>query len=500
MKKKIALLPVDARPVTRQLPIELAKLADWEVLAPEQADLGFLKQAADVGHLQYWLKETAPKVDGMVLSIDMLLYGGLVPSRIHEQEKEQLNRRLELLKEIREEHPDIQLMVFSSTMRISNNNVNEEEKEYWQTYGTAIWGLSYHTHRFETTGDEADQRRADEWRASIPEDILHDYQATRQINYSMNLELLQLLEGGTIDRIVFPQDDTSEYGWNVQEQAQLSKVIREQHLSKEAVLYPGADEVASTLLTRMIFQLEEQDLPCFYPVSSGMKGYLSSAMYEDRPLMESVKGQIFAIGSRTEDDFAQADIVLGVNVPGIKQGDLALELNMNLVDTNDRNISEWLRRLETYLGRKPVALVDLAYANGADPRMIPELLETISWQDLIGFAAWNTAGNSIGTVVSQAALQWLADRKGMDVKEQKDHQILHRILEDYLYQSIVRKEGRALLGKGEKLHDVITPLFDKKASDFLSHYADGWEVSGIQYPWNRTFEIDFILNKKEEMS
>ncbi|SDZ77452.1 Protein of unknown function [Thalassobacillus cyri] len=498
MKNRIALLPVDGRPVTRNLPMELAHLAGWQVVAPEVNDLGFLKQPACVKEIRAWLMEIASYVDGLVLSIDMLLYGGLVPSRIHVYQVDELIQRMGLLKELKETYPDITLMAFSSTMRISNNNINEEEKSYWEDYGMKLWALSYHSHRYEKLGEEQDGLLVEKLKKEIPEDILRDYRNTRQINFTVNKSLLDLVQEGVLDHLVFPQDDTSEFGWNVKEQEELQYIIRNRSLDRFVYLYPGADEVASTLLTRMVFQLEQEPLPSFYPVYSGEKGALVPAMYEDRPIAESVKGQLVAIGSRTEDDFQAADIIIGVNVPGQKQGDLALGLNLHQVDTNDRNVKEWIGRLHAYRKRKPVAVVDVAYANGADPAMVPLLLDQLEWKELFGFAAWNTAGNAIGTTVSQAALIWLADKKGKSSDEDRIKQLVLRMLDDYVYQSITRQKVRAELYKENavQLNQVATPLYQKEVSRFLTKYASEWMVESIYYPWERTFEVGVNIRKE----
>ena len=440
------------------------------------------------------------QVEGMVLSIDLLLYGGLVPSRIHSYTKDELIVRLDLLRELKEFNPSLKIMAFSSTMRMSNNNVNEEEKEYWRDYGTTIWSLSYHEHRYEILGQKADDQMVKEMKEKIPESVLDDYKKSRAINFSVNEFLITLVQDGWVDHLVFPQDDTSEYGWNVKEQKQLSALVRNHSLEDSVYLYPGADEVSSTLVTRMIFECEKEEVPSFFPVYSGMRGALSPAMYEDRPIMESVKGQLYAIGSRTEDDFQCADIVLGVNVPGQKQGDLALGLHLNQVDTNDRNVPEWLVRMHSYMKRKPVAIVDVAYANGADPQLIPLLLKKLNWEELFGFAAWNTAGNSIGTVVSQAALHWLAEKRGIANDEARMKQLVIRLLDDYVYQSLSREEGRRQLNVEtvETLRDVVTPIFENHASTFLSDWIPEWTIDEVYYPWNRTFEIGIHLARKEE--
>ncbi|RWZ54432.1 DUF4127 family protein [Halobacillus fulvus] len=501
MKKKIALLPVDGRPVTRELPIELGQLAGWDIYAPEPEELGFLKKPANTSDLKDWLSRLAEDVDGFVLSIDMLLYGGLVPSRMHPYTKQELLGHLSILREWKDAFPTLSLMAFSSTMRLSNNNYNEEEKEYWKDYGTDLWSLSYHAHRYERLNQDEDRKLAEEMESKIPADIVKDYKATRAINFSVNLELMKYVEEGVLDHLVFPQDDTSEYGWNISEQEQLKKRARERMIGDSVFIYPGADEVASTLMTRMIFRMEGEALPTFFPVYSGMTGALSTAMYEDRPLLESVKGQLTAVGSRTEDDMQEADIVLGVNVPGQEQGDLALGIRLHLVDSNHRNVDEWLSRLQAYQARKPIAVADVAYANGADPILFPGLLSQLEWKKWLGFAAWNTAGNTLGTVVSQASLMWLAEKRGLQVEELRQKQLILRMLDDYIYQTIVRKEGRAVLQEEteQTLQEWVTPLFKKHAAVFLQSYAPDWNVADVYYPWERTFEIGMKLEKEERI-
>src|SRR5690625_7747598 len=75
----------------------------------------------------------------------------------------------------------------------------------------------------------------------------------------------------------------------------------------------------------MIYALEGEKLPRFYPIYSGTSGVKSIARYEDRPLEQSVTGQIDALGSHTVESPKEADILFGVNVPGNKQGDHALQ-------------------------------------------------------------------------------------------------------------------------------------------------------------------------------
>jgi hypothetical protein len=503
MQRKLALIPIDGRPVTRDLPCQIARIGGWEVLVPEKNQLGLLKIRANIDGLLEWVFKVSPAVDGFVISADMIGYGGLVPSRISTDSEELIRTRLNVLKKLKELYPDKKIMVFSATMRISNNYVNEEEKEYWAEYGEEIWSYSYHSHRYEKTSSEESKKIVEKLSSCIPDAILKDYLATREKNFNVNLGLLTLVEEGIIDVLVYPQDDTSEYGFNIREQEQLSKEVMERSLFSKVFIYPGADEVANTLVSRLIYLLEGVKAPTFYPFFSGEKGALVSAMYEDRPIVESVKGQIYAFGSHTVEFANEADIVFAVNVPGKRQGDLALRKFLEEVDTADRNIGEWISRINYYLSKgKKVAVADVAYANGADQAMMDRLLDGVSLSDLSGFGAWNTAGNTIGTVVAQAAMVHLQSVKlNVDMEEVKSRlqdQLVLRMLEDYVYQCHVRQVVRAsvdenMIGKAELL-DKVNTAFQAQARMFLEKLSLDYVVD-VFLPWDRTFEIGLAVKR-----
>lgn len=498
MTNKIALVPVDARPVTYDMPVALGDIAEWNVLVPDKEILGYLKQPADLDKLFEWLNTVASEVSGIVASLDMVLYGGLVPSRINTDDAATIKKRLNKFLELKNKNPDLKLMLFSSTMRISNNYVNIEEKEYWSEYGEEIWALSYYSHRYEQLQNPEDLARSKKAEEKIPSAIRNDYLETRERNFQINLSLFELLEPYNIDLLVFPQDDTSEFGYNIKEQQQLKEIIRQKNLYDQVLIYPGADEVASLLIARMIYTLEDKSFPTFYPVYSGHKGMSIVARYEDRTIDESVKGQVFALGSHMVESVQEADVLLGVNVPGEQQGEIALQQSLNQVDTNNRNVGEWIRKLHYYsqLG-KEIAIIDVAYANGADVAMMPQLLKKFTLSDLVGFAAWNTAGNTIGTVVAQAALILLAKEKGLSITEKKEKLLLLRVLDDYIYQSQVRQTVRQAIQEEKlsktELLETVAKHFYPTAQQFIESLQVNTKLDAIYLPWDRTFEIGIRL-------
>ena len=130
----IAFVPIDNRPVCYTLPEQICAMdGNIRLYMPSREWLGDLTKYADVDKIFQWLKDL-PKVDAIILSLDTVAYGGLISSRRSNDSFEKIKERIEKLKEIlKDKHAEI--YAFSSIMRISNNNINEEEKEYWNKWG-----------------------------------------------------------------------------------------------------------------------------------------------------------------------------------------------------------------------------------------------------------------------------------------------------------------------------------------------------------------------------
>ena len=143
---KIGFLPIDNRPVCYTLPQQIAAIdSSIEFFIPKRDMLGDLTKYADVEGIFDWLNNL-PDLDAIVISLDTAAYGGLISSRRCPETFEQIRCRIERLKEILK-RKNAKIYAFSSIMRISNNNVNEEEKEYWNIWGKRIFDYSYQTHK-----------------------------------------------------------------------------------------------------------------------------------------------------------------------------------------------------------------------------------------------------------------------------------------------------------------------------------------------------------------
>jgi hypothetical protein len=479
----IALLPVDGRPVTRELPVQLGAVAGVTVLTPPPELLGFWKQPGDRGALRDWLAEAAAKADAVIVSGDMLAYGGLVPSRILPISTEDAMASLAVLRTIRAAAPAKPLYLFSTVMRISNADSDIEEPPYWAEYGRRFWRWSYETER----GDAA---AAAKLAAEIPEALRNEYLAVRESRFRVNQSLLTWVKEGVLDLLLFPQDDCAQHGFHVAERNRLMSEAAAMGLGARVLAYPGADEVASALVARAVHHLRGT-CPRIFPFYSRKTGPDARTMYEDVPLHQTVAAHIQAAGCQLARSKADSDLLLAVHAPAHEQGDWYLRERLQGSPVDAATLGRFVHRIrrEVAAGRA-VAVADLCYANGADPAFMAKLLARVPVSRLAAFSAWNTAGNTLGTAVAMASL-WAVH--GAPAYEAAHAGLLMtRFCDDYLYQSLVRPpyaEARDL-GQPELAARCLRPMTEAIQRFHCDHFSSyQLELKSLTWPWRRAFEI-----------
>src|SRR5512135_1745716 len=115
---KIALLPLDERPANTRYPMHVAAIAGARLVLPPQDALPDLRVPASRDDLMLWLQREAAQCDGIVASIDLLGYGGLIASRISHDSIEEVLRWITPLTELRSASRPV--FAFNVIQRISN--------------------------------------------------------------------------------------------------------------------------------------------------------------------------------------------------------------------------------------------------------------------------------------------------------------------------------------------------------------------------------------------
>lgn len=519
---RLALIPLDERHWCGDAPVKMARIAGCEVLLPPRHMLGDMKQPGSFHELGDWLRSVAEQVEGLVVAAETLAYGGLLQSRISRTPFEEARKNVSVLRQIRAEYPELPIFAFTIVMRIPAYDSDQQEPDYWEHHGKDIHTYSQLLDRVKRHGKDEDRLALVELKRRIPVEHLEDWHWRRSRNHKLNLELLEYVEDGTLDFLLITQDDSSEYGVSAAEQRALRRRISELGIEDRALVYPGADEVAMVLVARHI-NLHFGRRPAFYPRYSSVRGPLIIPRYEDRPLGESVKSQVYAVGGRLAEGPQEADIMLFLNSPGDEQVEAHQQNSVNSVDTAARNLLDFVESIIHYSDKGLLAAVaDVAYSNGADGRLISLLLRKVGLKRIAAYAGWNTAGNTLGTVVAHAAM---VHAVGKDVSDKvkraaaKAHLefLLLRLLEDWGYQVVVRSklypqvvaEGLNPHKLGEAWREVEARVaaemrafaenaFGNLQPEDLAWYGEavgltpvGVRLENIWQPWKRMFNVAF---------
>ena len=432
---KIAFLPIDNRPVCYTLAKYIAQIDESiEFFLPPRECLGDLTKTADIENLISWL-ENLPKVDSLILSLDTLVYGGLIPSRRSTETLGELKERLARIKPLLRNK---KVYAFSSIMRISNNNYNEEEKEYWSKFGKKIFEYSF----------SGGVNKAD-----IPDEILDDYLATRKRNFEVNKIYLAWQKEGLFDTLIFSKDDCAEKGFNVEEAKELEKL--------GGKTKTGADEIPLSLLARSIDK-KIKVFPEF--LEPDCKNLISN--YEDVSIEKSVLGQLELAGFEVSSS-DEADIVLIVNNFRNKQGELVMGWATEPFDG------------KLVLPDKPFAVADVRFANGADNAFVEQLLEKIDLENFYGYAGWNTSANTLGSLLCAMKVKWQAKQYNPQAFAKLE---LVRFLDDWAYQANVRAQI-------EKPIDIrnLMQTYETRLNNVLKLAPSKLDYT---YPWKRKFEVE----------
>src|SRR5258706_3698222 len=231
----ILLLPLDDRPVTYDYPCWLGKAAGLNVITPPREWLGNPWRPSATEQLRAWLADTAGTADALIVSIDTLGFGGLIPSRRSPASVEETLTHLEILRKLKWQRPDLRILAVNVLLRVNRSDNAEEERPYFATYGQRLFRLSYLSHK-SALGEvsAAEQAEYTALTADVPAEIVADYQALRSRNHAINRAMLGWLKDGVFDYLLIPQDDTAEYGWNIAEARALRSLIETGGLANRA--------------------------------------------------------------------------------------------------------------------------------------------------------------------------------------------------------------------------------------------------------------------------
>ncbi|HEX8198793.1 MAG TPA: DUF4127 family protein [Pyrinomonadaceae bacterium] len=507
---RIVIVPLDDRPATTQFAEMIGRIGNAEMILPPRALLGTFITPGNSEQIAKWLLEQEfSNVDAVILSADMLAYGGFMNSRFSATSLETALRRLEVVKELKRKNPRLPVFAFNVVRRVAlsataANRPFRDKIARWAVLADETAqkpGEIKLKSEFERLGRE------------IPPAEIEDYLAVRRRNLQINFALLDLAKAGIVDKLLLLQDDAHRFGLHRRDQQALRERIDKLGLSDEkAALYNGADEGASVLLSRAV--LRKADFkPRVRVVYSSEAGRSHLGDFEDQPIETSVRRQIESSGAEIVAEPNSADYTLYVNAPQQTETEFQAFLEKLVADVKNN---------------RRVAIADVLYRvwGGGDQRIVERLGREKLLDRVIGYASWGTPGNAIGTVVPQANVYVFARRKLFDNQELAKKSeaanikfLFHRWVGDFGFHVLVRPAVNKYARQDlkievdefdrptyEKFNRIIVERMKPITEQFFQEnfknrfYQTGKNAGSgivlremrnleIRLPWARTFEI-----------
>ena len=492
---KILHIPLDERPCNYEFPKQIFQGGEWEILTLPFSYLGLKKKPAQIEKIQQWVLNNYQSAYGIVISIDMLLYGGIVPSRIHYFSFEELKERLNILKLIKSKRPDFKIYAYNLVMRCPQYNDDDEEPSYYQNYGLNIFRHKYIEHK-KSLNIATNEELEEEKQIFIPEEFVLDYETRRMTNLQVVLEVINLVKENIIDFLIIPQDDSAPYGYTALDQAQVAKKVNDNKLFFKILTYPGADEVSNTLFARLLNEYYNKRplVYLFYPAEKA-KTVIPCA--EDRYLDISAKYQILAAGCLFTPSLKDADLIFAINAPSKTMISSQFRESSDDGYSVNRNLLDFINFIDYCINvlNKPVCIGDVGYCNGGDLALITLIEQKKMYLKLAGYASWNIPCNSLGTALPMG-IRYLYPHD----QQLFNNFLIHRFVEDVGYCTLARKilreqycndefsiyDTKQMRGKFSKLAKKI---IIEQVNKYMPTLKDKYKILDAYMPWIRTYEI-----------
>lgn len=494
----ILYIPIDNRPVNYSYVASLSEITDITLQMPPPQYLNTGETETDPEPIWDWLETNTKQASAIILSLDTLFYGGLVPSRNHNIPEDVLSSRLSRLEGLASS-TKAPIYVFGTIMRSSVTADSFGHPGYFEEYGNKLHRLSILTDKVSqhlaTPQEQDDYHR---FLAEIPPSVLQDYFERRQKNQNVLLKALSLAETNRLTHIAIGRDDTAPFSFSKMDIRQLSDSIsRANQQAPRADTYPGTDEIGALLFARTVLDLKKHT-PTVATLYGTPQGEELIPRYEDVSLQESTSARLRTLGANPSEPDS-AEILLLVHTPTETFGEAAAQTGSEPDTDLPRNMANKVR--SALASGKAVALADIAYVNGADDALMRLLTEEQTLTRLSAYAGWNTAGNSIGTALAHSALHSFYSTNRDFSPQAQQRALFTRIIEDWAYQSVVRQEIRTRYNidhGGNRIPLQTLPQITEDIEAALNEFTQS-QISGnavvteVALPWSRLFDIHFTL-------
>lgn len=432
---RVLLLPLDSRPPCTDFVVDLARLAGMEVLLPPPWLLDHYRRPAETAALAAWLREAvrSSRPDAVIVSADMLVHGSLLASRQRRGQALQEQELLQLLTALHAEQPRLPLYAFSIIPRLLLADSSPHGIYQYHLKKYSLWADEIAW--FDNPNDVASLLAMEK---RLPAELKRDYAELYARNLAFNRALIDLAASGALKMLVLGQDDGFPFGLPNQEKEELARYAAQRQAGQVVCVTRGTDEVALSLLGRLISL--QRPRPARVEVrysSAAVAGMLMP--YMPHSVATTVAEKMALAGTVPAAPGDTPDLLLYVHAG--RKGSAPWE---QLAPA--REVASLLRQ------GAPVALMDLSEDFSALNTLYPWLvLLDAPLERLTAYAGWNTTSNSLGTILTHA----LAVLSGQASPQQRLEALGERLLDDWYYQKTVQGHLNRWLAKKRDRKSVV---------------------------------------------
>ncbi len=481
---KIAYIPIDDRPVNVDRVIYLAESAGYELLMPNKDYYatkldgnGTNSNGSKYGNreeLVKWLEEVDGECDYFVISLDQMLSGGLVNSRV--QNNTDLSYEYEIIDFLLELNRNNTVYLFDTVMRLAStvnyNGYGYEEYTILRNYGgvarTALAGQGLTIdnitagYKYDTSGNPIP--------TSLPDNEIDEYLAARTRKLKL-IDYLLTVGGDDLNYCYIGVDDSSP---NTTIQTNEIAYIRSL-LDDNGILFAGCDELGMMGVAKLTAELYNKEVPVAVTYFGGSENSLADSF------------DIASLKSNLEDHLVSLNAV--VTTPANASLEI-LVLTKPKSQSLENYCNSLLNRLEANIENNiPTVVIDASTNLGTLQALM--VGREIPLSVLLGYSNWNTVGNSIGIAVSAGVTRYIYLESSITVTDKSNEAFLRSMTFAYV-KDISYKIGNisdsVLLGLINN-SEIITVI-----KNFRTESIGTVSVSNYRHPWNRSFEITFDIS------
>ncbi len=495
------LIPIDDRPATGQFAQMISNIGGVQIELPPAEYLGQFVTPGRADLILSWLSQKdLGQYSAVIVSTDMVAYGGLIASRIPSVGSQLAIERLQRLEAIRRRTPGVPFFAFSAIMRVLPTSTvgNRPWREVLAKY-------LIRRDRYFQNPDWSNLAEVLRLNAKLPEGVLEEYDLARERNQIVQSELIQMAARGSLDYLILGQDDAQVEGPQIGESASLRSLTESLNAKQKVYFCEGIDQHANILVSRaMLAQVGY--VPKIRMVYADPLGTSVTPPYETQPLSTSIREQVIASGAVIANGTDDADYTLYVNTPQPRPAPFA-EFVASLKNEVDMGF--------------PIAVADLNLGKSGtgDPNLFQVLNDGNRAMRLLSYAGWNTAGNTLGTSIPAANVYLAARRMPIDALTRELNQrsfLLHRLVNDFEYHRFTRPMAYAFIDRNppaareetygaglDAVNRLVQEDLGRRLDEvFRSHFKGKRFFAGtrqyevqqltqvdINLPWPRAYEV-----------